>query len=83
MNVLPTRMSVHRECAWCPGKSEEAVRVPGTGVADGSETWWACWDSNGGHLQEQQGLLAAKSSLQPHKEIHYFFKKRGVCVKQK
>jgi hypothetical protein len=35
MGILPARMSVHHVNAWCPRRSEEGVRFPGTQVTDG------------------------------------------------
>lgn len=36
-SVLLACMSVHYLCAWCQWRSEEVVRVPGTGVVAGCE----------------------------------------------
>lgn len=38
MNALPTCVHVHRVHAWCLWKSEEGLRVIGTGVSHGCGT---------------------------------------------
>jgi hypothetical protein len=50
---------------WCLGRTEEGVRSPGTGVADGCEPP-GCWELNLGPLEEQAGsALTLAPSLQP------------------
>ena len=46
MNVLPACLSVHHMSAWCPGKPEEGIRFPRTGVTDGCKTPSVCWELN-------------------------------------
>lgn len=41
--VFPECMSVHL-CVQCPWKSEDGARSPWTGVADGCEPPWVCWE---------------------------------------
>lgn len=58
---------VYHVYAWPPGRSEEGIRSPGTGINGDYELPRGCWDLNPGLLQEQV-LLAAEPSLQalPH-----------------
>ena len=50
-------------------KPEEGVRVPETGVTDGYELPWECWELNPGPLQEQPVLFPAPPSLQPKEDF--------------
>ena len=52
MGVLPACMSVHHKHAWCLQRPEEPARTPGTGVSDGCELAWGCWELNLGPLEE-------------------------------
>lgn len=45
VGALSACMSVYHLHAWCPWRSEEGVRVPGTGVAD-CEPPCRCWELN-------------------------------------
>ena len=38
---------------WWPGRPEEGITSPGTGVTDGCELPYGCWESDPGHLEEQ------------------------------
>jgi hypothetical protein len=33
-------------CDWCPWRSEEGIRLSETGVMDGSEPSYGCWELN-------------------------------------
>lgn len=64
MTVLPACISVYHMHAWCPQRSEEGIRSPGTGVPDNCELPCGCWDLNLGSLEEKPVLLAAEPPLQ-------------------
>jgi hypothetical protein len=42
---------------WCPCRSEEGVRSPGTAVTDGCVLPHGCWGLNWGPLKEQLSVL--------------------------
>ena len=65
MSVLSQCIYVHHMHAWCPQKSEEGVRVPGTRVMSICEPPCGCQELNLGPLQEHPVLLIAGQSLQP------------------
>jgi hypothetical protein len=65
MSVLSQCIYVHHMHAWCPQKSEEGVRVPGTRVMSICEPPCGCQELNLGPLQEHPVLLTAGQSLQP------------------
>lgn len=67
MTALPTYVSVHHMCAWCPQRSEESVGSPETGVMDNYESCKApcgCWEPDLGLFQEQV-LMTAELALHP------------------
>jgi hypothetical protein len=70
MDVLPACMYMNHTHSWCLWKSEEGSVAYGS-VTDDCEPPYRCWELNPGPLQEQQVLLAAEPSLQPHS---FFFK---------
>lgn len=43
--------------AWCPERSEEGIRYPGTGVTDSYELPYGYWKLNPGFPLEQPVLL--------------------------
>jgi hypothetical protein len=45
-------------------EAEEDIRSPGTGITDGSELLWGCWELNTSPLEEPM-LLTREPSLQP------------------
>ena len=49
--------------AWFSGHPEEGIESPGTGVIDGCELPYGCWESNPGSLEEQLVLLTAELPL--------------------
>jgi hypothetical protein len=49
---------------WSLWRSEDFIKSPGNGVANGREPPWVYWELNSGPLQEQQVLLTAEPSLQ-------------------
>ena len=53
MSVLPACMYVYHMYAWCQWRPEEGIGSPGTGVLDGCEALYECWDPNPGPLKEQ------------------------------
>jgi E3 ubiquitin-protein ligase NEDD4 len=55
-------MSVYHVHAWCPQKSEKAIRSPGTVVTDCCELPCGCWKSNPGPVEEQPVLLTSEPS---------------------
>ena len=48
-------MAVDHVCAGFPLKLED-VRFPGTGVIDGHDLPWGCWELNPDPLEEQRVL---------------------------
>lgn len=56
--------SLHRAYAWCPQKSAEGVRVPGTGVTNCREPLCVCWELTLDSLKVQSVLLTTELSLQ-------------------
>jgi hypothetical protein len=56
---------------WCPQRSGEGIRFPGTGVMDGCGLPCRCWDSNLGPLQEQHCALH-RSAISPAPMTIYF-----------
>ena len=66
MAVLPSCISVHHLCAWCPWKSKLGIRSPGTGVADGCEPPCGCWELNPVLCKSSQySFLIANQSVSP------------------
>lgn len=61
---LPTCMSVCSMHAWYLQISEGGLRSPGTGVTEGCDLPWGCWEATPGLLQEQ-ALLISQPSFQP------------------
>lgn len=68
MSVLPSYMYAHHEGAWCPRRSKEGIRLLGTGVKSGCKEVWLLGIEPRSSA-EQQVLLTAETSLQPHKSI--------------
>jgi hypothetical protein len=62
MGILPAFIFVHHVCA-NPGRAEEGVRSPETGVTDGCEPPCECWELNPGPLKEKQILSTTEPSL--------------------
>lgn len=50
----------------CAVSTEEGVMVPETVITGSCEPLHQCWELNPRPLQEQQVLLIAEPSLQPH-----------------
>ena len=61
-------MYVYRMCV-IHERPEEGIRFPETGVTDGYELLWECWELNPGPLQEQPVLFPAPPSLQPKEDF--------------
>ena len=60
MSVLPACTHVHCVQVWCPQRPEEGTRSPGTGVTDGCDLPYGCWEPISGPLKEQPVLLIAE-----------------------
>ena len=71
MCLLPTYMSV-----WCSRRSEEGIRLRGTGVTEGYELSCRSWELNLGPLQEQQMLERDEPSFQHIPPPKLEFKKK-------
>lgn len=69
MTISPTCMYVYHMNAWCPWRSKEGTGSPGTGVINGYEPPYWCWELKPSPLQEQHVLLIAEPSLQPSTHI--------------
>jgi hypothetical protein len=52
MDILPTYMSMHPLCAWCPWRPEEVIRPFGTAVTDCLVATWI-QELNLGLLEER------------------------------
>lgn len=65
MSVLLPCIYVHPVQAWCPWRSEDAVRYTETGVMDGCRLHHVCWKFNPGHLWEQHTLLTIEPLPSP------------------
>jgi hypothetical protein len=46
MSVLPTFICIYHMHTCCPGKLEEGMRVPGTGLTNGFEVPSGFWELN-------------------------------------
>lgn len=68
-SVWTACVSLHNGSAWCPGRLEEGIRSPETGVTDNGEQPCGCWELNVDLLQEQQLFLTAAPSVQPQVRI--------------
>lgn len=66
MTVLPACISVYHMHAWCPQRSEEGIRSPGTEVMDGCGPPYRYGEINPDPLQGQHVLLTAEPYLWPH-----------------
>ena len=69
MSVLFACMHTHHACPQYPWRSDEGIRVPGTGYMSSYEALYGTWDPNPGLLQEQQVLLTTEPPLQPLAEF--------------
>jgi hypothetical protein len=52
ISILPASLSVHHMCAWCPGRSEEGIGFPRTGVTDSHELLCGSWELSLAPLEE-------------------------------
>jgi hypothetical protein len=55
-------------CVLMPTEVTRRHWIPGTGVTDGWELPYGCWELNPGPLEEQQVFLIAEPSLQSHQQ---------------
>jgi hypothetical protein len=58
VSILLACRPVHHMLSWCPRRSEEGVKFPGTGDKNGYSPPCLCWDSNPDTVQEQGGMEA-------------------------
>lgn len=61
---VPVFMSVPHSCR-VPGDVKEDIGSPGSGVRDGCELSYRCWELSLGSQQDQHVLLTDQPSLQP------------------
>lgn len=64
MSALLTGISLYHMCAWNPGRLEEGIGAPGTGITDDSELPGECWELNSGPLKKPPLLFTTEPSLQ-------------------
>lgn len=60
MSVLPTFIYEYHVFARCLNRTGEGITVLATGVTDGSELPYVCWELNLGCLQDQQMLVTTE-----------------------
>jgi hypothetical protein len=73
---LPVCICIYYMHAWCPWRSEEGVRCPGTEIIiDGCKLPCGCWELNLGPLSPV--LLASEPFLQP---LFLMGKKSFMCM---
>lgn len=58
----------HTVCVRCSRRAEEGTGSPGSGVSDGCELPWCCWEPNLGLLKGQQVFLAMEPPLHANHE---------------
>ena len=64
----------------CQRKSEDGVKYPGTGVTDGCEPLYGCWESNLGPLKEQPLLLTSEPrGISTHTHTHTHTQSLSFC----
>lgn len=81
--VSTSYMYMDNVSACCHQKPEELVVSPGTGVTEGCEPLWRCWEPNLGPLLNQKVCLTAESSSSTKSQVlnvHVWFlrKTRGL-----
>lgn len=59
---FPVYMYVYA-CAWCLWKTEEGIRDPRTGIVDGCEPCFRCYELNPGSSTREASVLNYKPSF--------------------